>query len=434
MNKIIFLDQSELPKKFYNILPDLPAGMEPPLDPVSKKPIDPAKLERIFPKRLVEQEMSMESEIPIPEEVLKLYAGYRPTPLIRATNLEKLLGTPAHIYFKYEGVSPTGAHKINTTIMQAYFASKEGVKRVVAETGAGQFGTAVSYANAMFGIETTIYMVKISFEQKPYRKTLMRLYGADVIASPSTKTKFGRLILAKDPKCNGSLGIAVSEAIEDVLSRDDSKYSIGSVLNFVCLHQTIIGEEAKIQMAKVREYPDVVVGCVGGGSNLAGISFPFLKDKLKGDKPNLRVLAVEPSSCASLTEGEYRYDFGDTAGMTPMVKMYTLGSDYMPSPIHAGGLRYHGMAPSISLLYDKKIIEAKSVPQLDIFKAAQIFMKTEGILPAPESAHAIKGAIDEAIRAKEEGKKKVILFNLSGHGFLDLQGYEDFLNGKFNKV
>ena len=432
MKKIIFLDQSELPKNFYNILPDLPSGMMPPLDPETKKPISASKLERIFPKKLVEQEASMESEIAIPEEVLKLYAGYRPSPLIRATNLEKFLKTPAHIYFKYEGVSPTGAHKVNTTLMQAYFAAKEGVKRIVAETGAGQFGSAVSYANAMFGIETTIYMVKISFEQKPYRKTLMRLYGADVIASPSIKTKFGRMILAKDPKCNGSLGIAVSEAIEDVLSREDSKYSIGSVLNFVCLHQTIIGEEAKIQMAKTGEYPDIIIGCVGGGSNLAGISFPFLKDKLKGDKPNLRVLAIEPTSCASLTEGEYRYDYGDTAGMTPLVKMYTMGSDFMPSPIHAGGLRYHGMAPSVSLLYNKKIIEARSVPQLDIFKAAQIFMKTEGILPAPESAHAIKGAIDEAIKAKEEGKEKVILFNLSGHGFLDLQGYEDYLNGKFN--
>jgi len=430
MKKIIFLDQSEQPSKFYNIVPDLPKPIDPPLDPTTNRPINPEKLLRIFPRKLVEQEMSTQGEIEIPEDVLELYAGYRATPLIRATRLEAYLKTPAKIYFKYEGVSPTGAHKVNTTLIQAYYAKEQGIKRIVAETGAGQFGSAVSYANAMFGLQTRIYMVKVSFDQKPYRKTLMQMYGAEVFASPSNKTKYGRSVLKENPGTFGSLGIAVSEAIEDVLTDEDSRYSIGSALNFVCLHQTIIGEEAKLQLAKIGEYPDVVIGCVGGGSNFAGIASPFLKDKLRGDKPKLRAIGVEPDSCASLTKGEYRYDYGDSAGMTPLMKMYSLGSNFMPSPLHAGGLRYHGMAPIVSALYNQGIIEAQAYDQLEVFKAAQIFMKTEGYLPAPESAHAIKSVIEEAKKAKEECKQKVILFNLSGHGFLDLKGYEDYLNGK----
>lgn len=430
MKKVIFLDQAELPKKFYNIQHDLKKPLEPFLNPETGKPVDPAKLMALFPRKCVEQEMSQEEEIPIPDEVLELYKIYRPSPLIRATRLEEYLKTPAHIYFKNEGVSPTGAHKVNTALVQAFYAKQEGIKRLTCETGAGQYGSAISYANAMFGLDTTIYMVRVSYDQKPYRKIMMQIYGADVVASPSVRTKYGQLVLSKDPDCKGSLGIAISEAMEDALSSKDTKYALGSFLNCVCMHQTVIGLEAKAQLVKVGEYPDVVIGCVGGGSNLAGISFPFLKDKLRGDKPNLRVVAVEPTSCPSLTKGEYKYDFGDAAGTTPLAKMYTLGKDFMPDPLHAGGLRYHGMAPVISALYDQKMIEAVAYPQTETFKAALTFARTEGLIVAPESAHAVKATIDEALKAKEEGKEKVILFNLSGHGILDMQGYDDYLKGK----
>jgi tryptophan synthase beta chain len=432
IKKVIFLDQSEMPTKFYNIQHDLPKPLEPFLDPVTGKPVNPEMLMKLFPKKCVEQEMSKEEFIDIPKPILDLYKVYRPSPLVRAERLEKFLGTPAHIYFKNEGVSPTGAHKVNTALVQAYYAKEEGVKRLTCETGAGQYGSAISYANSMFGLETTIYMVKVSFDQKPYRKIMMQIYGADVVASPSVKTKYGRMILAKDPDCKGSLGIAISEAMEDAMTSKDTKYALGSFLNCVCMHQTIIGLEAKKQMEKAGEYPDVVIACVGGGSNFSGISFPFLQDKLKGDKPNLRVVAVEPTSCASLTKGEYKYDFGDSAGTTPLAKMYTLGKDFMPDPLHAGGLRYHGMAPVVSALYNQKLIEAVAYPQTETFAAALTFARTEGLIVAPESAHAIKAAIDEAIKAKKQGKEKVILFNLSGNGYLDLQGYDDYLKGKFN--
>lgn len=427
------LTDSEIPENYLNIsyylkkyLGKLP---DPPLNPVTKQPVGPQNLAGSFPMELIKQEVSLEEKIKIPDEVRELYKLYRPTPLIRAKRLEKLLNTPAHIYYKYEGVSPTGAHKLNTTLPQAYYNKKEGVKTLIAETGAGQFGSALSLACNFFGLKCQIYMVRISFNQKPYRKTVMQMYGADVNASPSKLTDFGRKILKVNPDHPGSLGIAISEALESVVKTKGAKYSLGSVLNHVLLHQTIVGLEAKNQMEKTGEYPDVVIGCVGGGSNFAGIAFPFLAENLKG-KRSTRFIGVEPASCPSLTKGKYEYDFGDTAQMTPLLKMHTLGSDFVPSPIHAGGLRYHGMAPLISFLYNEKLIEAKSYDQKEIFQAGIEFVKAEGIIPAPESCHAIKSAIDEAIRAKHEGKKKVILFNLSGHGLLDLNGYEKFLQNK----
>lgn len=416
MRKKVVLEERDIPLNYLNIsyylkkyLGELP---EPPRHPKTKKILQPKDLEELFPQELIRQEISLEREVEIPEEVREYYKLFRPSPLIRAVNLEKIIDTPAHIYYKYEGVSPVGSHKLNTALAQAFYNKKEGVKRLVTETGAGQWGSALALSCNFFGISCTVYMVRISCQQKPYRKDLMEIYGAEVFASP-----------VGDPNSRGSLGMAISDAIGDVMKNGNAHYALGSVLNHVLLHQTVIGLEAKKQMEKFGEYPDVVIGCCGGGSNLAGISFPFLAEKLSGVKKNLRVVAVEPTACPSLTCGEYRYEFGDSVGLTPLLKMYTVGRDFVPSSIHAGGLRYHGDAPLVCFLYDKKIIEAKAYDQLPVFDAGVLFAKTEGIVPAPESAHAIKAAIDEAIIAKNEEKKKVILFNLSGHGLLDLGAY-----------
>jgi tryptophan synthase beta chain len=427
---IINLSQEEIPTHYYNIIPDLPKPLVPPLNPITKKPIGPDDLSAIFPMELIKQEMSQERFIEIPEEVRKAYMLYRPSPLIRALALEKELGTPAKIYYKYEGVSPVGSHKLNTALAQAYYNKKEGIKRLTTETGAGQWGSAMSFACQHFGLECMVYMVKSSYEQKPYRKIMMKLFGADIVASPSDKTKCGQKYQLEDRDHPGSLGIAISEAVEDAVSRKDTNYCLGSVLNHVMLHQTIIGQEAEKQMKIAGDYPDIIIGCHGGGSNFAGISFPFLKDKLSGDKPNLRAIAVEPASCPTLTEGKYDYDLGDTAGLTPLLMMYSLGHDFIPSPIHAGGLRYHGASPIVSLLLREGIIEAKSYDQVPVFEAAIRFAKNQGIIPAPESAHAVKAAIDEALKCKETGEEKVILFNLSGHGLFDMSAYDDFMSGK----
>lgn len=427
-NKIVFLDQSKMPTHYYNVLADCPVPMEPPLHPGTKQPAGPQDLAAIFPMDLILQEVSQERFIEIPDEVRDLYRLSRPTPLIRAAMLEQALDTPAKIFFKYEGANPTGSHKTNTSYPQAYYNKKAGIKKLVTETGAGQWGSALSMACKHFGLECEVFMVKVSYDQKPYRKTFMKLFGAEVHASPSTLTNAGRNVLQNNPDSPGSLGIAISEAIEVAVQRDDTNYSLGSVLNHVLLHQTIIGEETRLQMEMVDEYPDVVIGCAGGGSNFAGLAFPFLRDKLTGSKKNLEVIAVEPASCPSLTKGKFEYDFGDEAGMTPLLKMYTLGHEFIPPKIHAGGLRYHGMAPSISLLYNIGAITAKAYDQLEVFQAAQLFAQTEGIVPAPESSHAIKEAVQQALKCKETGEAKTILFNLSGHGFLDLGAYELFLD------
>ena len=426
----ILLSEKDIPNKWYNIQADLPKPLPPVMHPGTKQPIGPQDLAPLFPMELIKQEVSTERWIEIPEEVRDIYKLWRPSPLYRAKRLEKLLDTPAKIYYKYEGVSPVGSHKSNTAIAQAYYNKKEGNKRLATETGAGQWGSALSLACNYFGLKCTIYMVKISFNQKPYRKSLMQVYGAEVFASPSDKTNSGRAILAKTPDSNGSLGIAISEAVEDAAGSSDTKYALGSVLNHVLMHQTVIGLEAKKQLELAGDYPDVVVACVGGGSNFGGMAFPFLMDKLQGKKKNLRALAVEPHACPTLTKGPYAYDFGDTAGLTPLIKMYTLGHTFMPEGIHAGGLRYHGMSSIVSMLYNEKIIEAAAYHQNPVFEAAIKFARTEGIIPAPESAHAIKGAIDEALKAKEAGEKKVILFNLSGHGHFDMTAYENYLSGK----
>ncbi len=429
-NKIVFLDQSKIPTHYYNIMADIPVPMEPPLHPGTKEPAGHQDLAAIFPMELIMQEVSQERFIEIPDEVRDLYRLSRPTPLIRAAMLEQVLDTPAKIYFKYEGANPTGSHKTNTSYAQAYYNKKAGIKKLVTETGAGQWGSALAMACKHFDMECEVFMVKVSYNQKPYRKTFMKLFGAEVHASPSTLTNAGRNVLSNDPDSPGSLGIAISEAIEIAVQRDDTNYSLGSVLNHVMLHQTIIGEETRLQMEMIDEYPDIVIGCAGGGSNFAGLSFPFLRDKLTGVKKNLEVIAVEPASCPSLTKGKYEYDFGDEAGMTPLLKMYTLGHTFIPPKIHAGGLRYHGMAPTVSLLYNIGAISANAYEQLDVFKAAQLFAQTEGIVPAPESSHAIKEAIVQARRCKETGEAKTILFNLSGHGFLDLGSYEMFLENQ----
>ncbi len=428
--KKILLEDHEIPKQWYNVLPDLPSPLEPPLDPETKEPMNPEKLMALFPKALVEQEMSTERWIDIPPEVLDIYAVWRPTPLIRAVFLEEYLDTPAKIYYKYEGISPAGSHKPNTAVAQAYYNSKEGIKRLTTETGAGQWGSSLAFATQYFGIETVVYMVKVSYEQKPYRRILMETWGAKVIPSPSPYTDSGKKILEEDPNNPGSLGIAISEAVEEALKREDTHYSLGSVLNHVLLHQTVIGLEAKKQLAKVESYPDIVIASSGGGSNFGGLALPFIADKLDGSKPVTKFIAVEPASCPSLTEGKYEYDFGDTIGLTPLMRMYTLGHDFVPPSIHAGGLRYHGMSPIISKLYNEGIIDAVAVPQTAIFKAAVDFARTEGIVPAPESAHSVKTAIDEALKCRETGEEKVILFNLSGHGLLDLSAYQQYLEGK----
>ena len=429
-NKIVFLNQSQMPTHYYNVLADIPVQMDTPLHPATKQPIGPQELSAIFPMELIKQEVTQERFVEIPDEVRDLYKLSRPTPLIRASNLEKALDTPAKIFFKYEGANPTGSHKTNTSYPQAYYNKQAGIKKLVTETGAGQWGSALAMACKHFGMECKVFMVKVSYNQKPYRKTFMKLFGAEVHASPSELTNAGRNVLNNDPDSPGSLGIAISEAIETAVQRDDTNYSLGSVLNHVLLHQTIIGEEARIQLEVSDEYPDVIIGCVGGGSNFAGIAFPFLRDKLSGLKNNLEVIAVEPASCPSLTQGKYDYDFGDEAGMTPLLKMYTLGHDFIPPKIHAGGLRYHGVAPSISLLYNLGVITANAYDQIEVFEAAQLFAQTEGIVPAPESSHAIKEVIEQALRCKETGERKTILFNLSGHGFLDLGSYEMFLENQ----
>lgn len=423
------LGEDKLPTHWYNIAADLPTPPPPPLHPANHQPIGPEALAPLFPMALIQQEVSTERYIPIPEEVRRIYTIWRPTPLIRATFLEQALQTPAHIYYKYEGVSPSGSHKPNTAVAQAYYNKQEGVKRIATETGAGQWGSSLAFACQLFGIECKVYMVRVSYNQKPYRRSLMQVWGGTVVPSPSSDTQAGRTILAQDPENTGSLGIAISEAVEDAALREDTKYSLGSVLNHVLLHQTIIGQEAIAQMEMAGEYPDIVIGCAGGGSNAAGLIFPFMKDRLAG-KTHTQFLAVEPASCPSLTKGQYRYDFGDTAGLTPLMKMHTLGHTYMPPGIHAGGLRYHAMAPLISHLYEQGHIQARAYPQTACFEAATLFARTEGIVPAPESSHAIRAAIDEAIQAREEGRPRVILFNLSGHGLLDLQAYDDYLAGK----
>jgi tryptophan synthase beta chain len=430
MRRKFTLDENEIPTAYYNILPDLPTPLDPPLHPATNQPVGPGDLAPIFPMGLIMQEVSNERFHDIPAEVQEAYAMFRPTPLIRATQLEKVLDTPAHIFYKYEGVSPAGSHKLNTALAQAYFNKREGIKRLATETGAGQWGSALSFACNYFGLECKVYMVRISYDQKPYRRSMIRTWGSEIVASPSADTNVGRTILEKDPRSRGSLGIAISEAIEDAVTHEDTKYSLGSVLNHVLLHQTIIGLEAKKQLEKAGEYPDVVIGCVGGGSNFGGIALPFIRDRIGGKK--VRAIAVEPSSCPTLTKGEYRYDFGDNAKMTPLIPMYTLGHDFMPPAIHAGGLRYHGMSPIISRLYKDKLIEAQAYEQQEVFEAAVLFARTEGIIPAPESSHAIKAAIEEAHRAKVEGTKKIILFNLSGHGHFDMSAYDAFLDGKLN--
>ncbi len=417
----VFLSADELPKSWYNVLADLPFEMEPPLDPETNKPISPEKLSVIFPKPLIEQEVSMERWLKIPERVLQEYALYRPTPLIRAENLEEFLNVPAKIFFKYEGVSPTGSHKTNTAIAQAYYNKIDGTRKLVTETGAGQWGSALAYAGSKFGVEVEVFMVKVSFKQKPMRKYMMEIFGATVHESPSDLTEFGKKILEKDPDSPGSLGIAISEALEVAVKSPDVKYSLGSVLNHVLLHQTVIGLEIKRQLEIIGEKADVIIGCHGGGSNFGGTILPFVPDKLSGE--NVRFVAVEPIACPSLTNGEYRYDSGDTAGLTPLLKMYTLGRDFVPPPIHAGGLRYHGSAPIIAKLVKEGLVEAVAYDQEEIFKWAKLFAKLEGVIPAPESAHAITGAVKEALLAKEEGKEKVVVFTLSGHGLLDLTAY-----------
>ena len=423
------LDESHIPRAWYNIVPDLPVPPPAVLHPATGQPVGPADLAPLFPMALIGQEVSAEREIEIPEPVRDAYQLYRPSPLYRAHRLERALDTPAHIYYKWEGVSPAGSHKPNTAIPQAFYNKEEGAKRLTTETGAGQWGTALALAGALFGLEVKVYMVRASYDQKPYRRNLMEVYGAEVVPSPSSTTAYGRAVLAEHPDSPGSLGMAISEAVEDAVGREDTHYSLGSVLNHVLLHQTVIGQEAIEQMAMAGEKPDILIGCTGGGSNFAGLTFPFIGQMLRGEA-SYRVIAVEPTAAPSLTRGVYAYDFGDTAGLTPMVKMYTLGHDFIPEPIHAGGLRYHGMAPLVSLLKEQGIIEARAVPQTATFEAGVRFARTEGILPAPEATHAIRAAIDEALLAREEGTPKVILFNLSGHGHFDLTAYDRYLSGK----
>lgn len=424
----ILLDEKDLPQQWYNVLADMPSPPAPPLNPQTRQPLRPEDLSPIFPMALIEQEVSTKRWIDIPEEVREIYRLWRPTPLFRARRLEAALGTPARIYYKYEGTSPAGSHKPNTAIPQAYYNKQAGVKRLATETGAGQWGTALALACTFFGLECMVYMVKVSYNQKPYRRSLMEVWGATVIPSPSDRTNAGRQMLARDPDSPGSLGMAISEAVEDAATRQDTNYALGSVLNHVLLHQTVIGLEAKKQLAQAGEYPDYVIGCCGGGSNFAGLSFPFVYDKIHGKKT--RIVAVEPAACPTLTRGSYTYDFGDTAALTPLVKMYTLGHDFVPPGIHAGGLRYHGDSPLVSQLYHEGIIEARAPHQRSVFEAALQFARTEGILPAPESSHAIRSAIDAAIECREAGTGKVILFCLSGHGHFDLTAYDDYLSGK----
>ncbi len=423
------LDEGDIPESWYNIAADLPSPPPPPLDPASGRPIGPEALAPLFPMALIQQEVATEREIAIPDPVRDVYRMWRPTPLHRARRLERLLDTPARIYYKYEGVSPPGSHKPNTAVAQAWYNKAEGVPRLTTETGAGQWGSSLAFAASLFGLEVDVYMVKVSFHQKPYRKALMETYGARCVASPSTETETGRRILAEDPDSRGSLGIAISEAVEMAARREDTKYALGSVLNHVLLHQTVIGQEAIRQMELAGDYPDVILACAGGGSNFAGLVFPFLGAQLRGG-PKVRIVACEPAACPSLTRGVYAYDFGDTAGTTPLVKMHTLGSRFMPPGFHAGGLRYHGMAPLVSHIKELGLIEATAFNQLECFEAGVTFARSEGIVPAPEATHAVRGAIREALAAKEAGEERVILFNLSGHGNFDMQAYADYFAGR----
>ncbi|HHV57398.1 MAG TPA: TrpB-like pyridoxal phosphate-dependent enzyme [Firmicutes bacterium] len=425
----ILLSEQELPTHWYNVQADLPNPLQPPLNPRTGEIMAPDELKKIFPEALLQQEMASEPDIEIPDEVRELYRLWRPSPLVRARRLEKALDTPARIYYKYEGVSPAGSHKLNTAIPQAYYNKQAGIKRLATETGAGQWGTALAMAASFFGLECTVYMVKVSYRQKPYRRSLMQIFGAEVYASPTDKTESGRAVLARDPDSPGSLGIAISEAVEDAVQHPDTNYSLGSVLNHVVLHQTIIGLEAQKQLEKAGHYPDTVIACSGGGSNFCGLALPFVRDKIRAGK-RTRILAVEPTACPSLTKGKFTYDFGDEAHLTPRMMMYTLGSDFVPPGIHAGGLRYHGASPIESQLLHDGLIEAKAYGQLAVFEAAVLFARAEGIVPAPESSHAIRAAVDEALAAREAGEARTILFNLSGHGFLDLSAYDAYLAGE----
>ena len=423
------LSEADVPESWYNLMADLPRPPEPPLHPATGQPIGPDDLAPLFPESLIQQEVSAEREIEIPQPVRRIYRQWRPAPLFRARNLEKTLDTPARIYYKYEGVSPAGSHKPNTAVAQAFYNHEAGIRKITTETGAGQWGSSLAFAGALFGLDIQVFMVKVSFQQKPYRRALMETYGASCVASPSDQTNAGREILAASPDNPGSLGIAISEAVEVAATNDDTKYALGSVLNHVLLHQTIVGQEAMKQMEMADDYPDVIVACTGGGSNFAGIVFPFLGAQLRGGR-TVDILAVEPAACPSLTRGKYAYDFGDTGHLTPLVKMHTLGSTFIPPSMHAGGLRYHGMAPLVSHIRDLGLIDAKAYQQVEVFEAGVQFARAEGIVPAPEANHAVKGAIDEALKCKQEGRSRAILFNLCGHGHFDMQAYSDFFAGK----
>ena len=427
------LDESRIPKVWYNLAADLPKPLPPVLHPGTQKPLGPDDLAPLFPMALIMQEVSTEREIEIPEPVRDVYRQWRPSPLYRARRLEKVLDTPAKIYYKYEGVSPAGSHKPNTAVAQAFYNQQAGVKKLATETGAGQWGSALAFAGTLFGIEVQVFMVRVSYDQKPYRRALMETYGARCIPSPSNETQSGRAILAKNPNHLGSLGIAISEAVEVAAQHDDTKYALGSVLNHVLLHQTVVGQEAMAQMEMAGDYPDVIVGCTGGGSNFAGIVFPFLGAQLRGGR-KVRFVAIEPAACPSLTRGQYAYDFGDTAHLTPLAKMHTLGSTFTPPGFHAGGLRYHGMAPMVSHIKELGLIEARAYHQISCFEAGVQFARAEGIVPAPEANHAVRGAIDEALQCKQEGKSRTILFNLSGHGHFDMQAYIDYFDGKLKDI
>ena len=423
------LDERSLPESWYNIVPDLPFQLEPPLNQATRKPVGPEAFAPLFPEEIIRQEVTADPYVPIPEEVRETYALWRPTPLFRARHLEKILDTPAHIYYKYEGVSPAGSHKPNTAVPQAFYNKQEGVRRLITETGAGQWGSSLAFACGQMDLECTVFMVRVSYGQKPYRRLMMQTYGAEVHPSPTDLTRAGCNILEEDPDSPGSLGIAISEAVEDAATHEDAKYSLGSVLNHVLLHQTVIGQEAIGQLELAGEYPDVVVGCVGGGSNFGGVAFSFIRENLVNGR-GTRIVAVEPSSCPTLTKGRYVYDFGDTAGTTPMMKMYTLGHSFVPSGIHAGGLRYHGDSPIVSALVHEGLVEARAYPQNPTFEAGVMFARAEGIIPAPEVNHAIKATVDLALEAREAGEEKVILFNLCGHGHFDLAAYEAYLAGE----
>ncbi|HQD56823.1 MAG TPA: TrpB-like pyridoxal phosphate-dependent enzyme [Candidatus Competibacteraceae bacterium] len=423
------LDESRIPKFWYNLVADLPTPPPPVLHPGTQKPVTPDDLAPLFPLTLIQQEVTTEREVEIPQPVRDIYRQWRPSPLFRARRLEQALGTPARIYYKYEGVSPAGSHKPNTAVAQAFYNKEAGIRRISTETGAGQWGSSLAFAGALFGIDVQVFMVRVSYNQKPYRRALMETYGARCVASPSEETASGRAILAKRPDHPGSLGIAISEAVEIAAQRDDTKYALGSVLSHVLLHQTVIGQEAMAQMEMANDYPDIVIGCAGGGSNFAGIAFPFIGAQLRGG-PEVRVIAIEPAACPTLTRGPYAYDFGDTAHLAPLTKMHTLGSTFTPPGFHAGGLRYHGMAPLVSHVKELGLIEARSYHQTACFEAGVQFARAEGILPAPEATHAVRAAIDEAVRCKEKGISQSILFNLSGHGHFDMQAYMDYFAGK----